>query len=838
MFEVDEVIAEFLVESHENLDQLDRDLVALEREPGNRDLVASIFRTIHTIKGTCGFLAFHQLEAVTHAGENLLARIRDGRLELDADRANVLLEMVDVVRGLLGEIESTGAEGEHDHSGLVAKITTSMEPAPVSSIATPTSAVDEVDTSAPASSTDDEPASPVNVSTVPETAADDHEASESEPAQVDSHEPTPVKAPVKRASRAKAASKPAASSDNSPNDIPSEVVVSQAKPSTTVHDATSDDADEHESGRHDSDGRRSVADSTLRVDVDLLDTLMRLVGELVLTRNQLLANSSQMDAGMIRATQRLNLIASELQEGVMKTRMQPIDNVWSKLPRVVRDLGQQCGREVRLEMVGRDTELDKTILEAVKDPLTHVVRNAVDHGIETPEERLAAGKSREGTLTLRAFHEGGQVNIEISDDGAGIDPDRILAKALERGVITREAADRLTEREVLQLIFAPGFSTKEAVSNVSGRGVGMDVVKTNIENIGGIVDISTELGQGTTIRMKIPLTLAIIPTVTIESGGERFAIPQISLIELVSLNDEQGAARIEYLSGAPVYRLRGNLLPLIFFNELLSLEDRSSDGRTIAVLQADGQQFGLVVDEVVNTEEIVVKPLSHQLKRISIYSGATILGDGRVALILDVLALATMSGVLAGDRSALEQGHSDADLDGDEQAHLLVRLGAERRMAIPLGDVTRLEEFRVASVEYAGRRQAVQYRGQILPLIRLSEVFGAMSMPDSEDTMHVVVHTIRGRTIGLVVDEILDITTGPMGAREESTQMGLSGSAVVQDRITELLKVAEAVALADPSLADLFDEPESEPDLLPDLPEVPPVGHGHGRRRSSHYAGV
>ena len=795
MFEVDEVIAEFLVESHENLDQLDRDLVALEREPGNRDLVASIFRTIHTIKGTCGFLAFHQLEAVTHAGENLLARIRDGRLELDADRANVLLEMVDVVRALLGEIEASGAEGEHDHSALVARINASMETSP----------------STPSGDAEISPETIVDTADA-ETQADGNDE------QADVLE-----------------------GDSEPDSQEAEVVTTiEARPEP-VPSASAESADDHEAATHEGDGRRSVADSTLRVDVDLLDSLMRLVGELVLTRNQLLANSSQMDAGMIRATQRLNLIASELQEGVMKTRMQPIDNVWSKLPRVVRDLGQQCGREVRLEMVGRDTELDKTILEAVKDPLTHVVRNAVDHGIETPEERLAAGKSREGTLTLRAFHEGGQVNIEISDDGAGIDPDRILAKALERGVITRETADRLTEREILQLVFAPGFSTKEAVSNVSGRGVGMDVVKTNIENIGGIVDISTELGLGTTIRMKIPLTLAIIPTVTIESGGERFAIPQLSLIELVSLNDEQGSARIEYLSGAPVYRLRGNLLPLVFFNELLSLEDGAHDGRTIAVLQSDGQQFGLVVDEVVNTEEIVVKPLSHQLKRISIYSGATILGDGRVALILDVLALATMSGVLAGDRSALDEGQVDVDLEGDDQAHLLVRLGTERRMAIPLGDVTRLEEFRTASVEHAGRREAVQYRGQILPLIRLSDVFGAMSMPDNEDTMHVIVHTIRGKTIGLVVDEILDITTGPMGAREESTQMGLSGSAVVQERITELLKVAEAVALADPSLAQLFEELESddvESEELPELPEVPPASHGRGRRRASQHAGV
>ena len=415
-------------------------------------------------------------------------------------------------------------------------------------------------------------------------------------------------------------------------------------------------------------GRRAVADSSIRVDVDLLDSLMRLVGELVLTRNQIVQHAGGLDDnGLVRASQRLNLIASELQEGVMKTRMQPIDHVWSKLTRVVRDLGVACGKSVRLEMEGRDTELDRTILEAVKDPLTHLVRNAVDHGIETPAARTAAGKPEQGVLLLRAFHAGGQVNIEIIDDGGGIDPAKVGAKALERGLVSADELSRMTERDVINMIFLPGFSTAGAVTNVSGRGVGMDVVKTNIENIGGSVDVSSAVGSGSTFRIKIPLTLAIIPALTVRCAGDRYAIPQVSLVELVRLGaagDTVGKG-IEYLSGAPVLRLRGNLLPLVHLGSELGVSEglgtyddvagggapERREATFIVVLQAEERQFGLVVDEVLDTEEIVVKPLSSQLKGLPAYAGATILGDGRVALILDALALAQSSGVVNAARS-------------------------------------------------------------------------------------------------------------------------------------------------------------------------------------------
>ncbi len=801
MSDIDEIVSEFLVESHENLDQLDRDLVSLEQQPDSRELVASVFRTIHTIKGTSGFLAFNHLESITHAGESLLARIRDGKLPLDEARTSVLLDMVDAVRSLLAHIELAGDEGSPDHSALVARLEAAHNPTALT-------------TSAPAEAPESAPESPPG----PASAPDELEP-ETEP------EPPPVaeiQAPTHSETKLVAEGDPQVETE--PVDALSahavhdstvvprigEILIDQGLVDDTdvalallqqdVQRETS--AAQAESG---SDHKRSVADSTLRVDVDLLDSLMRLVGELVLTRNQVVAHAATLgDTTLQRSSQRLNLIASELQEGVMKTRMQPIDNVWSKLPRVVRDLSVSCGRQVRLVMDGRDTELDKTILEAIKDPLTHLVRNSIDHGIEPPNVRIAAGKPAEGVLSLRAYHEGGQVNIEVADDGAGIDAAKIGQKALAKGLVTRESLSTMSPRDVLALIFEPGLSTREQVSNVSGRGVGMDVVKTNIENIGGAVDVASEPGAGTTIRIKIPLTLAIIPTVTIESGGQRFAVPQISLVELVSLDGDH--QQIEHISGSPVYRLRGKLLPLVFLDELLRLRTEERDPAIpayIAVLNADGQQFGIVVDQVLNTEEIVVKPLSQQLKRLSMYSGATILGDGRVALILDVLALAQQSSVLAPERR-----HDDAaDLNvasgmGDTESYLVVRLGTDRRVGIPLATVTRLEEFKRDVVEHAGRRDVVQYRGAILPLVQLGEIFGVYA-EENPETIQVIVYSAYGRSVGIVVEEILDITESSVLVRGDTDDSGLAQSAVLQDRITELLDVRAAMAVVDPHFSEL-----------------------------------
>ncbi|MCW2620370.1 MAG: Chemotaxis protein histidine kinase, partial [Modestobacter sp.] len=548
-------------------------------------------------------------------------------------------------------------------------------------------------------------------------------------------------------------------------------------------------------------GRRAVADSTIRVDVDLLDNLMLLVGELVLTRNQIVQYvGRQTDQDLVRASQRLNLIASELQEGVMKTRMQPIDHIWSKLPRVVRDLGLQCGKSVRLEMEGRETELDKTLLEAVKDPLTHLVRNSVDHGIEAAAGRAVAGKPTEGVLTLRARHESGQVVVEVADDGAGIDPVKIGAKAVERGLLTPDALSRMSPADILQLVFLPGFSTAAAVTNVSGRGVGMDVVKTNIESIGGTIEVESVPGHGTCTRLRIPLTLAIVPALTIECAGDRYAIPQISLQELVALDAEKAAAAVEEVGGASVYRLRGELLPLVHLAEVLGLPSDRHDGHVvIAVLRSEGRRFGLVVDRVINTEEIVVKAVGGQLKSIGLYSGATVLGDGAVALILDVQALARRAlRAESAERQESRMAASAAVVVQERQRMLLAAIGGGRRVAIPLDTVTRLEQVRSDTVERVGSREVVQYRGAILPIVRLDRHLGAFGDSDRE-TLEVIVYADHGRSVAIVVDEILDIVDGEAAVQSDIDDLGLLGSAVIGDRVTELLDVRAAILAADPA---------------------------------------
>jgi two-component system chemotaxis sensor kinase CheA len=487
--------------------------------------------------------------------------------------------------------------------------------------------------------------------------------------------------------------------------------------------------------------------------------------------------------------------------------MQPIKTVWSKFPRVVRDLAVTCGKSVRIDMEGEETELDRTILEAIKDPLTHIVRNSVDHGIEAPGDRRAGGKGDEGRLLLRAFHEGGHVNIEISDDGQGIDAEKVRAKAVERGLITSERAARMSEREVLSLIFVPGFSTAERVTNVSGRGVGMDVVKTNIERIGGSIDVHSRLGEGTTLKIKIPLTLAIIPALVVTTGGERFAIPQVSLLELVRLEGDQAQKNIETIHGAQVYRLRGNLLPLVDLNRELGLGQAAQAAGgcvNIVILQADDRQFGLVVESINDTEEIVVKPLSMQIKGIPTFAGATIMGDGKVALILDVLGLAQKAGVVSElrDRSLAEQASGrPGERAGEKQTLLLFSVGESGRLAIPLSMVARLEEFPAASIERSGGQEVVQYRGCIMPLVQLSRILQPEATPDAvqTDVMQVVVYSEDGRSVGLVVDQILDIVDESIAVRRDVDREGVLGSAVIQNRVTDLLDVHGVVQAADPS---------------------------------------
>lgn len=722
---MDEILKEFLVETIENLAQLDLDLVTLEKDPTERETLARVFRTLHSVKGTAGFLGLPKLEAVAHAGENLLSRLRDGRLRFNADIATALLAGVDAIRRVLASIEATQKEGDDDYSAIIQRFQLlHQEGETVSPLATEAPLVSEL----------------------PEPAAET------------------------------------------------------------------------------SDGRSSgISDSSIRVDVGLLDKLMNLVGELVLARNQIVQfTATQEDAGFLGTSQRLNLLTTELQAGVMKTRMQPIGNVWSKFPRIVRDLALACGKQVRIDMEGKETELDKTIIEAIRDPLTHLLRNSIDHGIEQPAERVAKSKPEEGRIFLRAFHEGGKVIIEMSDDGAGIDTRRVRERALQAKLVSTEQAARMTEHELIHLIFLPGFTTTDKVTNFSGRGVGMDVVRTNIEKIGGTVDIHSQPGLGTTVKMKIPLTLAIIPALTVTCGGDRYAIPQVSLLELVRLEGEQTRKGIEQIHGAPVYRLRGNLLPLVFLDRELKVEDNdkaqaaqpvSESVVNIVVLQADDRQFGLVVESIHDTEEIVVKPLQKQLKGISVFAGATIMGDGKVALILDVLGIAQRANVVSAVRERTLNGKtaSASESAADRQAVLLFATSTGGRMAIPLAMVARLEEFSVSAIELAGKQQVVQYRDEILPLINVAHVLSerrkkprngaakaAAPRAVDDEKIQVVVYSGHGRRVGLVIGRILDIVEEALTLRARASRNGVLFSAVIQERVTEFLDLEGIIRASDP----------------------------------------
>ena len=768
MDEMQEVIQEFIVESNENLDQLDNDLLALEEDPSNNETMSSIFRTIHTIKGTCGFLGFEKLEKVSHVGENMLSKLRDGELQLTDDRTTALLRMVDAIRQMLTKIEESNSDGGEDYSELIELMTTLIQN----------------DGEAGQGAQSEPPEEEVEVKPLGEMLLEAGEVNSTQltdaiKQQLDGDQ-RPVGAIL-------------VDQGNVKDEVVAKAVTEQREAQARAPGASL---------------------NTIRVDVNLLDQLMNLVGELVLTRNQVLQFGDLLDNPVFSTTsQRLSQVTSELQEMVMQTRMQPIGGVWSKFPRVVRDLSHGCGKQIRLDMEGKETELDKSLIEAIKDPLTHLVRNSVDHGIEMPDVRVACGKPAEGVLTLRAFHEGGQVNIEICDDGAGIDPEKLKKKALEKGLISGDQAKNMGDKEALNLIFQAGFSTAQQVTNISGRGVGMDVVRTNIEKLGGVVDISSKLGEGTTMRIKIPLTLAIIPALTVICEGDRYAIPQINLMELVMLEGEQVRSGIEKVHGVPVYRLRGNLLPLLYLSQELWNIEPSEDAEAInhlniVVLKAGDLQFGLIVDEVNDTQEIVVKPLSKQLKGISSLAGATIMGDGRVAMILDIFGLAHHAELASEAASQDDEHEVEVDDKSGKVALVLMRNPDGGRMAVPLSEVTRLEEIQKSSIEKVGSDQVVRYREQIMPLINLYTTLPERRSPErlaadsesyeaeSSSVIQVVVCTKDNKATGLVVDQIIDVADEVIEISGESSRQGVSATAVIQDRVTEFLDIDEVICMS------------------------------------------
>ncbi len=790
----EQFVRDMLTESYEGLDRYDQAILAIEQGEADGETLNDIFRVVHTLKGTAGCLGFHHIEKLSHTGENLLSLLREGTLDSSPAIADGLLKLSDALRAMLGAIESTGSDDSgEDYTPLQDLLTRLKDPdtadssvagvvapAPPTPDTTaqgwglfedePADALDAVNAAASSDDTtnqgwglfDDEPAtddSAVAGVDDPGSARDTAEAAQGWGLFTDAPE-----APVAGvADPGSSPSKEPAAKTNAPKNT--------APVATTA---------------------------SVRVDVSLLDKLMNMVGELVLSRNQLLQLSQHRTISQQEITavsQRLNQVTTELQEGVMKTRMQPIGNVWGKFPRIVRDIAADLGKKVRLETIGADTELDRTIIEAIKDPLTHIIRNSVDHGVELPAVREAAGKSAEAHVIMRAFHEGGQVNIEVIDDGAGINGEKVRRKALDKGLISEDDAARLSEREMVNLIFLPGFSTAEQVTNVSGRGVGMDVVKTNIEKTGGSVDVTSVAGQGTTLKIKIPLTLAIVPALVVRTASEQFAIPQVSLVELVHIDGDDAATAIEHVYESPVFRLRGDLLPLVFLDEQLKLRDPENTDRgslNIIVLRSDQQLFGLVVDEVCDSEEIVVKPLGQHLKGLPMFAGATIMGDGKVALILDALGLAQHAGALGNNHRELKTATEVAEQHhgGDTTSLLLFSVPGRERVALPLSAAARLEEFNRSEIESSAGRESVQYRGGIMPLLRLDRILGTGNgAAEKRAAEQVIVFSHEDRTVGLVVGEIRDIVEEHVELQPGTGGNGLAGSAIIQGKITDLIDV-------------------------------------------------
>jgi two-component system chemotaxis sensor kinase CheA len=730
---MDDLLREFLTESTESLATLDQELVKLERNPNEPSLLGNIFRLVHTIKGTCGFLGLPRLETVAHAGENVLGKLRDGALEVSPTAVSLILESLDRIKTLLAALEETGKEPDGNDDELKARLNAFAEGKSSAAAAPKAAAAEPVPNPAPA------PVAPIS----PAAAAPKVEV-------------TPVVEAPTPEPQAEAAPAPVAA----------------------VKPAADNKAEVKES---------FVAAQTIRVNVEVLENLMTMVSELVLTRNQLLQIlRSQKESEFSAPLQRLNHVTSELQEGVMKTRMQPIGNAWAKLPRLVRDLSHELGKKIELVMLGADTELDRQVLELIKDPLTHMVRNSADHGLEGITERKQAGKPETGKITLNAFHEGGHIIIEISDDGRGLPLGKIKQKIIANKLASEAELAQLSDQQIAQYIFRAGFSTATKVTNVSGRGVGMDVVKTNIEKIGGTTELRSTPGRGTAFVVKIPLTLAIVSALVVECGGERFAMPQIAVLELVRA--AQGSEHtIERIKGVPFLRLRNRLLPLVHLKSLLKLGEPTDDAETfIVVTQVGTSTFGIMVDRVFDTEEIVVKPVAPILRDISIFSGNTILGDGSVIMILDPNGIAAA----AGERSS-EGASADATTQqvsrGEERTSLLVfRAGGETPRAVPLSLVARLEEVEAHTIERSDGRPVVQYRGKLMPLIMVD----AAQQIRTEGRQPILVFADKNHSMGLVVDEIVDIVEDRLKMELRADRPGMIGSAVIAGKSTDVIDTA------------------------------------------------
>jgi two-component system, chemotaxis family, sensor kinase CheA len=734
---MDDLLREFLTETTESLDTVDVELVRFEQDPNNAQILGNIFRLVHTIKGTCGFIGLPRLEALAHAAETLMGKFRDG-MPVTGEAVTLILATIDRIKEILDELETARREPPGADPDLIGKL--------------------------------ERMAMAVEGSGKGSAARDP--AKEAGGARVE------------RAFRETAVENDPPSPTGEGAGGAAEIAGSRQ----AARDDKDDGESDHRSGR--------VAQQTLRVNVETLEHLMTMVSELVLTRNQLLEIVRRHEDSEFKTPlQRLSNVTAELQEGVMKTRMQPIGSAWQKLPRAVRDLSAELGKDIDLQMLGADTELDRQVLELIKDPLTHMVRNAADHGLETSAERRALGKPDKGTIRLSAHHEGGHIVIEIADDGRGLSTDGIRAKAIAKGLGSEADIEEMAEAQIHKFIFTPGFSTAAQITSLSGRGVGMDVVKNNIDQIGGTIDVKSVPGEGSSFTIKIPLTLAIISALIVEESGDRFAIPQLSVVELVR-SHSKSEHRVERIKDTPILRLRNKLLPLVDLGTLLGIR-RESPGETengfIVVTQVGNQRFGMIVDGVFHTEEIVVKPMSSKLRHIHLFSGNTILGDGSVIMIIDPNGIAeTIGSASAGADDAEEAEAQGRAIAGETLSLLVFRAGSQQLKAVPLSLVTRLEEIDCKKIELSNGRHMVQYRGHLMPLICVNDE----SRVRAEGAQPMLVFSDAGRSMGLVVDEIVDIVQDRLAIDVASDIPGVIGSAIVKGTATEIIDVGHFLPMA------------------------------------------
>ena len=744
----EEILKDFLVEAKEGITKLEEEFVELEKDPENVEILKSLFRSMHSLKGASGFFGFKSLESIAHFSEDILAKLRDGLLKPEPEIIDMLLQAVDQIKYIVAHLEEHKQEPVDDRvlefivalSNFTEKLKKRVE-GKEEKKEPEEPKVEKIDLEK-------------NAEEKPEPGSNKTEEKEEKEEKEESAGISP-----QLVREDKKEEKQKEKFQDIPGVVPS----------------------------------KELTETHVKVDVHLLDQLMNLAGELVLARNRVVQLASKFhDADLQRSVQTLSMVTSELQEAIMKTRMQPIGTVFNKFPRIVRDLSRQLGKKVNLKLEGTETELDRSIIEAIKDPLTHLVRNSIDHGIELPEERVSLGKPEEGLLVMRAYHEGGQVVIEIEDDGRGIDVEKIKRKAIEKGLLDPREAERMSEKEILLLIFKPGFSTAEQVTQVSGRGVGMDVVKTNIEKLGGTIELNTMKSKGTTVRVKIPLTLAIVPALILTSQGQRFAIPQVSLRELVAINPEKDLLKI---GNTDFFRLRGEIIPVLSLSKVLNRPQQSQE-KNLVILNAGDRFFGLLVDQIYDSEEIVVKPLGRWFKNIPLYSGATIMGDGKLALILDIVGLMKMLGVALEE---LEKGLAgEKVLTIEETQFILIFEVGKDNFAVPLALISRLDKVKSDQITTIGGKEVLLYKGKVIPILRI-ENYLPISYPEYGEEVSVLFFTEREKTVGIICSRIVDTLETTLEVDTTIYQQpGVIGHRIIHDRTVLFLDIFKIIEMFDP----------------------------------------